>query len=191
MEAKEPKNVYQLKITLKYIRPPIWRRIQVPGDYTLFDLHDVIQDVFGWFNCHLHEFRIENSSYSDPELLDEFDEFGINDESKITIQDLDLKEGGSFVYIYDFGDGWEHIILIEKILPYDENKKLPFCIKGKRACPPEDVGGTWGYQMFLEAINAPENEEHESYLEWIGGEFDPEFFNLESINNILQGKVFK
>ena len=189
MEAKEPKNIYQLKITLKHIRPPIWRRIQVPGDYNLYDLHDVIQDVFGWLDYHLHEFRIGNSNYGNPELLDEFDEFGINDESDFAIQDLDLKEGKSFVYEYDFGDSWEHTVLIEKILPYDKNKKLPICIKGKRACPPEDVGGIWGYQMFLEAINGPKNEEHESYMEWIGGEFDPELFNLKSINDILQRKI--
>jgi hypothetical protein len=93
----------------------------------------------------------------------------------------------TFTYEYDFGDDWLHAILIEKILPPAPDQKLPVCIKGKRACPPEDVGGIWGYELFLEAIADPEHEEHDSYLVWVGGEFDPEAFDLDAINARLRG----
>jgi hypothetical protein len=90
-----------------------------------------------------------------------------------------------FDYEYDFGDGWEHRILVEKILPLEPGRAYPVCIKGRRACPPEDVGGTWGYAAFLDAIGDPEHPEHDSYLEWIGGEFDPEAFDLDEVNDAL------
>lgn len=183
MKTSASPKVYQIKMTLNNIRPPIWRRVLVSDNITLFDLHKIIQRAFGWYNCHLHEFTIHAVPYGDP-ASDEFDEFGLKDEIKFTLRKLKLSEGSRFTYEYDFGDSWEHTLILEKILPFAEGTDLPQCIKGKRACPPEDVGGPWGYQGFLEAINDPQNKEHDSYREWIG-EFDPEAFDLEDINKRL------
>jgi hypothetical protein len=188
MRKTKPSMVYQIKVTLDNIRPPVWRRVLVPDKCTLLDLHDIIQDVFGWYDYHLHEFTIHGESYGDP-ANDEFDEFAIQDESKFKLQKLDFKEGSRFTYEYDFGDGWDHTLVVEKIFPPERGMKLPICIKGKRECPPEDVGGPWGYEGFLEAIRDPQNEEHESYIEWIGREFDPEAFDLDLINERLRQRA--
>jgi hypothetical protein len=185
MKKSEPAMVYQIKVTLNSISPPIWRRILVADKITLLDLHAVIQDVFGWLDYHLHEFTIHGVGYGDP-ANDEFGDFTIKDETKYKLRKLDLAEGSRFSYKYDFGDSWEHTLIVEKILPYEKGMKLPQCIKGKRARPPEDVGGPWGYQGFLEAIRDPQNEEYESYLEWSGGDFNPEAFDLEAVNKRLQ-----
>jgi len=184
MRTSQAAQVYQIKVTLNSIRPPIWRRILVPDTMTLLDLHDVIQVVFGWYDSHLHEFTIYNVSYGDP-ANDEFGEFDIKDEAKFKLRKFNLAEGARFTYLYDFGDSWEHTLVIEKILPFESEIALPQCIKGKRARPPEDVGGPWGYAGFLEAMNDPENEEHDSYMEWFDGEFDPEAFDLAAINRHL------
>lgn len=184
MRSSLPAKVYQIKVTLNAIRPPIWRRILVLDQITLLDLHEVIQDVFGWQDYHLHEFKIHDVSYGNP-ANDEFGEFDIQDEAKIKLRKLNLTEGSRFTYEYDFGDSWEHTLVLEKILPLEKGMKLPQCIKGKRACPPEDVGGPWGYEGFLEALRDPQHEEHDSYLEWIGGEFNPEGFDLEGVNKSL------
>jgi hypothetical protein len=120
-----------------------------------------------------------------------YDEFGgdfgleCEDENNYKISQLLKKERDSLIYEYDFGDGWEHKIILEKILPYDASVKVPSCIKGKRSCPPEDCGGTWGYQNLLEIIKDPSHPEHEEMLEWLGGEFDPEYFDMEETNEIL------
>ena len=95
-------------------------------------------------------------------------------------------EGFKFVYEYDFGDSWEHIIVVEKIIPFDPAQALPICVKGKRACPPEDVGGIWGYETYLEAIQNPDHPEHAMYLEWGGDDFDPEAVDIEAINVALR-----
>ena len=95
--------------------------------------------------------------------------------------------GFKFRYEYDFGDSWEHVLVVEKVLPPEPGRQVPVCIKGKRACPPEDVGGVWGYAEFLEALQDPDHEDHEMYLEWIGGEFDAEEFDLEETNEMLRG----
>jgi hypothetical protein len=188
MKSAEPAKVYQFKVTLNNIHPPVWRRILVSNESTLLDLNNAIQDVFGWLDYHLHEFMVEDVRYGDP-ANDEFDEFAIQDEAKVKLRKLNLKEGSRFTYEYDFGDSWEHTLVLEKIVPLERGMKLPQCIKGKRACPPEDVGGPWGYEGFLEAIHDPQNEEHESYLQWIGGEFDPEAFDLDAVNQRLRQRA--
>lgn len=185
MAPSEPSKVYQIKVTLNFIQPPVWRRILVSDKITLLDLHHVIQDVFGWLDYHLHEFNIYDISYGDP-ANDEFGEMEIRDEKKFKLKKLALTEGSKFIYEYDFGDSWKHTLVVEKILPFEKGMKLPQCIKGKRACPPEDVGGPWGYEGFLEAMQDPQNKEHDQYMEWIGGEFDPEAFDLESVNECLR-----
>jgi hypothetical protein len=176
-------QVYQFKITLKGVKPPIWRRIQVPGTYTFWDLHVAIQDAMGWDDYHLHEFRMRHPLTGEKVCIgipdEEAEFFGqeIIPEEKLKIVEWFSMKNRVAEYIYDFGDGWEHKIQLEKILPRDKSIKYPICIAGKRACPPEDCGGIWGYEEFLEAIRNPEHEEHEEMLEWCGGEFDPEHFD--------------
>ena len=174
------RRVYQLKITLRGIRPPIWRRVQVSGTMRLARFHAVIQTVFGWTDSHLHQFLIDGESYGRP---DDFDE-DVVDEAKLTLAQV---VGGSkrFTYTYDFGDDWEHDILVEKIIAGDSGSERPLCLGGKRHRPPEDCGGPWGYREFLKAIGDPGHEEHEAMLDWVGGEFDAEAFDLAMVNRAL------
>lgn len=181
-----PSNqIYQIKVTLDDTHPPIWRRILVPGNTTLLKLHDILQIVMGWEDYHLHMFTIEGSIYGDP-ADDEYGDLGTIDEARFKLNQVIYREGQRLSYEYDFGDSWDHTLLVEKILPPKEGVRYPTCLKGKRACPPEDVGGVWGYENFLEAIRNPEHDEHEEYLTWVGGEFDPEAFDLEEINTQLR-----
>lgn len=179
----KPAQIYQLKITLKDSRPPIWRRFQVRSDITLAKLHRIIQEVMGWFDGHLHQFIVGRIYYGvpDPDDLSE-----TRDERKVRLDQILSVVGRRIVYEYDFGDGWEHIILLERILFPDPKTRYPRCLDGARACPPEDCGGIFGYADFLEAIGNPENEEHEEMLEWIGGEFDPEEFDIVLANRGLK-----
>ncbi|MBN1429622.1 MAG: plasmid pRiA4b ORF-3 family protein [Anaerolineae bacterium] len=180
--SKSEAPIYQIKITLKDSKPPIWRRLLVPGDVTLGNLHDIIQTAMGWYDCHLHQFILGGVYYGVPSDEDWYD---VEDESRYKLNQIAPREKSQFTYEYDFGDSWHHIILVEKILPPDPSQDLPVCVKGKRACPPEDVGGIWGYDTFLEAINDPDHEEHDEYLEWIDDAFDPEEFDLDTINGRL------
>jgi hypothetical protein len=107
------------------------------------------------------------------------------DERRYQLNQVAPSENYKFDYVYDFGDSWDHDILVEKILPIESGVKYPLCIKGKRACPPEDIGGIWGYDSFLEAMSDPNHREHNSYFEWWGGDFDPEEFSIEEINRVL------
>ena len=186
MGVKQLRSIYQLKVTLNGSKPPIWRRLLVPGNINLGSFHIVLQIVMGWTNSHLHQFILGRTMYGIPD--DEFGaDFGleIEDENKYKLSQLLKKEKDSLKYEYDFGDGWEHKIILEKILPYESSLKLPSCIKGKRACPPEDCGGIWGYQDLIEVINDTSHPEHEEMLEWLGGDFDPEYFDVNEINEIL------
>jgi Plasmid pRiA4b ORF-3-like protein len=183
--TKSPDQVYQIKVTLHGTHPLIWRRILVPGNTTLLKLHDILQIVMGWENAHLHMFKIKGSVYGDP-IDEEDDDLGTIDEATVKLSHLIRREGQRLSYEYDFGDSWNHTLLVEKILPTQEGVRYPLCLKGKRACPPEDVGGVWGYQDFLEAIRNPDHGEHEEYLNWIGAEFDPEVFDLQKVNERLR-----
>ncbi len=182
---KKFNQVYQFKITLQGIKPPIWRRIQVPETYTFWDLHVAIQDAMGWSDSHLHEFRILNPSTGlevDIGLpADVLDKKILTDWNQ-KIADYFTMENPSADYIYDFGDNWEHKIQLEKILPREQNVNYPVCIKGKRACPPEDCGGIGGYYNLLEIISDPENEEYEEMMEWVGGKYDPEHFDVKEVS---------
>ncbi len=178
--------VYQLKITLRDFRPPIWRRVLVPGHYTLADLHWVIQFAMGWTNSHLHHFQVGETYYSLPMRGTDWEELGEKDSSNVRLDAIAPDAKMKFMYEYDFGDSWEHDVLVEKILPPDPKMKSPACLAGKGACPPEDVGGVWGYAEFLQAIKDPEHPEHDEYLEWVGDEFDPKAFDLEVVNKALK-----
>ena len=175
-------RIYQFKITLKDIKPPIWRRIQV-RDCTLDKLHERIQTAMGWTNSHLHHFQIKDALYGDPWLLDEnFMEMNYKD-SRVMMLSKILPKGGKrfhFEYEYDFGDSWWHEVLFEGCLRVEPGQRYPLCVEGERACPPEDVGGTSGYAGFLVSIADPDDDRHQERLEWIGGSFDPEYFNPEN-----------
>lgn len=185
-QTKKIGSVYQLKITLKDFKPAIWRRVLVPGHYPLSRLHRVVQYAMGWTDSHLHCFRIGQDNYSLPMPGSDWEDSDDLDSRKVRLDQIAPRDKVKFIYEYDFGDGWEHDILVEKILPPDTELKHPVCLKGRGACPPEDVGGVWGYANFLEAILDPAHEEHDSYLEWVGGEFDPDAFDLEFTNRILR-----
>ena len=178
-------QIFQLKVTLKNSKPPIWRRVQVRSDTRLDQMHQIIQAIMGWWDYHLHQFIIFNKYFGVPHN-DYLGFMDMNDETQYRLDDFFSEEGIKCIYEYDFGDSWEHVLLLEKIQTTEEGVHYPVCIKGKRACPPEDVGGIWGYEDFLEAIQNPEHEEHEMYIEWIGDEFDPEAFDLDDINKTLR-----
>jgi hypothetical protein len=180
-------TVYQLKITLNDIRPPVWRRVQT-RDCTLAQLHDIIQIVMGWEDYHLHEFEVGEERYG---LLEQWEsglhEPEVRNSRKLKLSQLVEQGVKKFRYQYDMGDSWWHAIQVEKRLPAEPGDKYPCCIGGKRACPPEDCGGPRGYADLVEAIQDPNHERHEELLEWIGGEFDPEAFALEAVNEQLKG----
>ena len=184
---QEGRPAYQLKVTLVGIKPPIWRRIQVPGGMNLGALHRVLQEVMPWEDDHLHEFVIHGKRYGMSELPGiGFDE--PEDECGVTLEEVVSGENARFVYTYDFGDGWEHRITVEKICPLEPEKRCPVCLAGKRACPPEDCGGAWGYVDLLEAIKDPSHSDHEDLLDWIGGDpakLDPEAFDIDEVNRRL------
>ena len=175
--------IYQIKVTLDNSKPPIWRRLLVPSDVTLEKLHYIIQVAMGWTNSHLHQFIVDGIYIGEPHPDYGFE---MQDERRIRLNQVTAQEGFKFRYEYDFGDSWLHTLLVEKVLEPEPGQQYPVCVKGRRACPPEDVGGVWGYAGFLEAIGDPNHSEHEMYLEWIGGEFDSEEFDLEETNEILR-----
>jgi hypothetical protein len=180
-------SLYQFKISLLGTKPTIWRRIQV-NDCTLDKLHEHIQTAMGWTNSHLHHFRIDEQLYGDPMLLEEnFEDMDYKDSTITKLSDLIPKRGKrfTFLYEYDFGDGWKHEILFEGHPKAETGKKYPVCVEGERSCPPEDVGGVWGYPNFLEAIQTPDHKRHTELLEWIGGHFDPDEFDAVATTKVM------
>lgn len=180
-------QVYQFKVTLRGIRPPIWRRFQVTDDLTFYQFHHILLDVMGWGGGHLHLFDLDGWQITDAETLAGGWSDG-EDEEKAQLKKYIYREGQKFRYVYDFGDDWEHDVLLEKILPVEAGIRYPRCLKGKRACPPEDCGGAWGYADLLRSMADETHPERETYLEWLGGEFDPEEFDLELVNRMLAGR---
>src|SRR6202158_4816990 len=165
------KSIVSLKVTLRGTRPPVWRRLLLPGEMTLGDLHQAIQAAMGWHDGHLHAFDIGGLQYGDRHIVDD-----VADENRLTLNSL-LKSGvARFAYTYDFGDNWEHAVVIEKRAPAGEATSYPACVGGKRNCPPEDCGGAWGYQHLLDILAHPEHPERTEQIEWIGEEFDPDEF---------------
>ena len=180
-------SVFQLKVTLLNTKPPIWRRILVDGSITLADLHEVIQAAFGWWNCHLHEFEIGRTRYgvTDPDW-----DIGPPTTDERTIRlDAVADEGTSFHYTYDFGDDWRLKVTVEKVGHVDPGTAVPDCIGGRRACPPEDCGGPWGYQDLVELLGGRPGAS-DARLGFVGPGFDParfdpsDFtFNLATVRN--------
>ncbi len=174
----------QLKIELAWIKPVIWRRIIVPETMTLGKLHDAIQAAMGWCDCHLHEFEIAGERYGIPDP--DFD-WGVPVRSERRVRLVTALSGSkTFRYTYDFGDGWEHRIKVEKVLPPDPALTTPLCLAGANACPPEDVGGSPGYLDFVDAVSDPNHPEHDEMLDWCGGSFDPTAFDAQPVNAFLR-----
>lgn len=174
-------DVYQLKVTLEEIEPPVWRQLEVSGDITLSKLHSVIQLAMGWLDYHLHEFRMGDVTYGEPDP--EFDDDReVKDDRRARLSRSVSGVGEEFIYLYDFGDGWTHRVVVEDIRPREPRIRYPRVLAGARACSPEDVGGPDGYVDFLEAIVDPKHPEHDAMLEWVGGEFDPEAFDVDAKN---------
>jgi hypothetical protein len=179
--------LYQLKVTLRDIHPPIWRRIQVWEDTTLAQLHTILQIVMGWEDYHLHEFLIGRRLYSVPDPDDIMYERKVVDESHVPLGEVVPRVGTEFSYLYDFGDSWEHDLILEAILLPETTAQYPICIGGERCTPPEDVGGIPGYEEYLAVLVDPEHEEHGNMLQW-RGPFDPESFAPDQVNQELRKK---
>jgi hypothetical protein len=176
-----PKTIFQLKVTLLGIEPLIWRRFLVPGGIMLHKFHKILQIVMGWEDYHLYGFTIGDFEYGIPDPESPYD---FKDSRKTKLQKA-VSEKMKFAYVYDFGDNWQHEIQVEQILKADKGLFHPVCLGGKRACPPEDVGSTDGYEDFLEAYFDPTHEEHGQMHAWAGDDFDPERFDLQTVNEKL------
>jgi hypothetical protein len=174
--------IYQLRIALGDVEPPVWRRLLVPGGYTLDRLHRVVQYAMGWSDYHLHIFEIDGVQYGVPDpdgLLELHDELDAR-------LDAVASKGIRFRYTYDFGDWWEHDVLVEDVLPADPDLVYPVCADGARACPPEDVGGAHGYAELLAALDDPVHPQHLALREWLGRPFDPALFNPARATTLLR-----
>jgi hypothetical protein len=176
---------YQIKVQLCGVtKPPVWRRLQVPADLSLDQLHEVIQAAMGWHNCHLHVFSDGWNEYGLPDR-----ELGHEDERKVHLSQMLTNVDDKIGYTYDFGDGWQHDITLEKILPTGAGVTSAVCAAGKGACPPEDCGGVWGYEQLKATLADPGAEEHGDMLEWLGlasgDDFNPKEFSVEGVNRRL------
>lgn len=177
MSRHDPQPVFQLKVTLQHSQPQIWRRIHVPADIRLSELHAILQIVMGWDDAHMHAFRSGSTEYGlpDPQFPD-----GMRDEHKVRLERV-AGAGDTVWYEYDFGDGWLHAVHVEQALPGDTPH--PRCVGGESGAPPEDCGGISGYAALLETIDDPSHPDHEDMLEWAGDDFDPEAFDLEAVKS--------
>ncbi|MGW2354364.1 plasmid pRiA4b ORF-3 family protein [Actinacidiphila glaucinigra] len=178
------KTVHKIKIALRESRPPIWRRLEVPSAITLRELHDVIQAAFGWENYHMWAFESGRDRYG---VADR--DLGIRSATSKRLDQVAAQIGDRLRYTYDFGDDWEHDILTEDVTEPEPDTAYPRCLTGRRACPPEDCGGIWGYDYLIEILADPNHEEHEDRLEWLGldsaDQFDPAAFNAAEVNTAL------
>lgn len=183
-----PATAYQLKISLRDVRPPVWRRVVVPGSLTLADLHRVIQVAMGWDNSHLHEFEIAGVRYGEPDD----DDFGwgepVRSEWQVRLDEV-AAQRTKLRYTYDFGDDWRHEVLVEEVRAPLPGERLPVCLAGRRACPPEDVGGAYGYDNFLAAYDDPSHPEHDEYRTWVGRFFAPADFDRDETTSLLQREL--
>ena len=180
-------EIYQLKVTLLGTKPPIWRRLFVPANLTLAQLHDVLKVAMGWQECHLHEFSARGRRFGRPDPDDGL--MGMppaENERKVRLSTMLGRIGAKLIYTYDFGDSWEHSIVLEKCLPAAPGIAYPICMDGRLACPPEDCGGIGGFYHLLDALQDPTHEQHEELKEWVGGDYDAEAFSIETVNRLLR-----
>lgn len=184
--VEKPQEIYQIKVTLLGTHPPIWRRLLVPADLTLEQLHDVLQLAMGWEDCHMHDFRIGQQRFGKPDPMEQA--FGgprTASERTARLSSVLGRVGAKAVYTYDFGDGWEHQIVVEKRLAPESERAYPTCTAGKQHGPPEDCGGIPGFYNLLEVIGDPEHEQHAELLDWLGDGFDPDAFSADEVNQRL------
>jgi hypothetical protein len=184
MPAKQADPIYRLKITLREVKPPIWRRVEVPGGISLASLHEILNEAMGWFDGHLHEFTIDGVEYTTPDT-DFATETRAEDDGRWRLDTVVTQVGAKFRYDYDFGDGWEHDVVVEAIEAPAAGVTYPRVTAGRRACPPEDCGGPWGYAELLEALADPSHEDHEARSAWVAEDFDPEAFSIAETNAVL------
>jgi hypothetical protein len=179
---------YQLKVTLHDTEPPVWRRVVVDGASTLDHVHEVIQAAFGWWNHHLHEFETDQTRFGVPDPDEDWGTPPIDE--RLVRLDAVASEGTEIEYVYDFGDYWQHEIIVEKVTAGESTTTVPSCTDGRRACPPEDCGGPWGYRELLEILGDPTHPEHDERREWIGRPLDPEAFDAtEFEENVRSQKL--
>jgi hypothetical protein len=180
-------EVYQFKITLEYVKPMVWRRIQIPSCSSFWDLHCAITDSLGWLDYHLHQFKVSNPKTQEIEILGIPDNEGFDDmpvtlpEWTKKVSEYLTKDNPSVTYEYDFGDSWDHQIVLEEILPKEKGVRYPRCIGGENACPPEDCGGSTGYERFKKSIAYHNSPDHDEMLQWVGGWFDPAWFDINLV----------
>jgi hypothetical protein len=179
-------DIVELKVRLRDVEPPVMRRVQIPGDYSLHRVHDVIQAVMGWYDMHLHEFKVGGKTYGQPDIEGELS-FGVRiyDDRNIKLGKLIERGVREFTYTYDLGDDWQHDVEVVRTLAPEQGVDYPVLVEWSGACPPEDVGGPPGYEEFLKAISDPEHEEHDDVVAWSGGDFDPQFLDLEAVDAML------
>jgi hypothetical protein len=178
-------GIYQLKVTLLGTNPPVWRRLVVPANMTLAQLHDVLQSAMGWEDSHMHEFSVGHRRFGRPSPEDRLMGMpSVENERMVDLSSVLGRVGAKAIYTYDFGDSWEHGIVLEKRLPADPNMMYPVCVDGQLACPPEDCGGIPGFYDLVEALSDPSHKRHEEMLDWIG-EFDPQAFSVDKVNQVL------
>lgn len=179
-------EIYQIKVTLMGSDPPVWRRLLVPGDLTLEQLHRVLQAAMGWQDCHLHEFFIGKQRFGTPDPMERaFGGSRTASERTARLFEVLGRARAKAVYTYDFGDSWEHAVVVEKCLAGESGRDYPVCVAGERCGPPEDCGGLPGFYNLLEAMRDPEHEQHEELVEWLGYRFDPEAFSVDEVNRRL------
>lgn len=175
-------SIYRIKITLENVKPPVWRRIEVPSDTRLPELHRMLQAAMGWEDYHLHRFTAAGAEYGipNPDFPDD-----TKNERSVRLDKI-AEEGDIVHYEYDFGDGWIHALEVEKVLAPEPKVRYPRCTGGARACPPEDCGGAWGYADLLKILGDPEHEEYEETREWAGEDFDPESFDTGAATRAMR-----
>lgn len=183
--TSRPGAVFQLKVTLKGTKPPVWRRVLVDGSSTLDHVHDVIQAAFGWWNYHLHDFEIDGTNYGVPDPDD--DDLGLPtiDESAVRLDSV-AGHGSRFLYRYDLGDNWRHDAVVERVLPANEATAVPACVDGRRACPPEDCGGVSGFERLLSILSDPDHPEGQERRQWLGRVYDPAWFDASEFEDNLR-----
>lgn len=175
---------YQVHIRLIGIEPPIWRRMLIPASTRISALHAAFQIVMGWTDSHLHLFERDGQYWGDPRDHD-LDDLSLIDERRARFSELLRVEGESLIYTYDFGDNWQHRVVLEKIISVSKSVEELLCLEGARQCPPEDVGGVSGYEEFLRAIFDPTHEDHDQMVDWVGGYFQAEDFDPKAVNDRL------
>lgn len=185
MPAPVPQSIYQIKITLNDSKPLIWRKVLIPDSISLHQLHTILQIVMGWTNSHLHQFIIDDELYGEPEEEDGYSE-DLKNEKHYRLNQFVRRKGFKFIYEYDFGDSWGHTIHVEAILAVEKGKQYLVCLEGKRACPPEDIGGVTGYNNLLKIFTNPKHPDYNDMREEFGEDFDPEFFDIEDVNSGLR-----